>query len=229
MTTLRTRIWPSAELGRRALDEREVRRASASRRDGRRAGPHGAWTSVLLLGQCCSQRWGVRRGNVTRRRARPGCCLASRWSRGTPGARSRRARDRAPRRTPRAAPRAAPPRGRSPRPLPPRLTSAVTAASKSSTLRWRATRPRALAKHAAYPAAKSCSGLVPAPLPPSSRGAASATSRRPSEVTARPSRPEAVAEATYWAVWVAVLTQAPGARRFDWAHNYIVRNLIVRW
>jgi len=53
----------------------------------------------------------------------------------------------------------------------------------------------ALAKHAAYPAAKSCSGLVPAPLPPSCVGMARATSRMPSELTARPSRPLAVADA----------------------------------
>src|SRR5204862_3164409 len=75
-----------------------------------------------------------------------------------------------------------------------------TAASVTSTLNRRPTRPRALAKQAAYPAAKSCSGLVPAPLPPSSVGGARVTASLPSELMALPSRPPvAVAIAVYCA------------------------------
>jgi hypothetical protein len=47
-----------------------------------------------------------------------------------------------------------------------------------------------LKKHAAYPAANNCSGLVPRlPAPPSSLGVVSRTSSTPSDGTARPSRP----------------------------------------
>ncbi len=69
----------------------------------------------------------------------------------------------------------------------------VTAASLTSTFACRPTRPRALPKQAAYPAANSCSGLVPWPFPPISTGTPSARSSVPSELTVRPSRP-----------WVAV-------------------------
>src|SRR5690606_25563928 len=61
---------------------------------------------------------------------------------------------------------------------PPMPTSAVTETSRTSWPVPRATAPMALAKQAAYPAANSCSGLVPCPLPPISRGIARVTSRR---------------------------------------------------
>ncbi|CAM5310307.1 hypothetical protein SCALM49S_09599 [Streptomyces californicus] len=51
-------------------------------------------------------------------------------------------------------------------------TSAVTEASLVSILILRPTDAIALAKQAAYPAAKSCSGSVPLPLPPSAGGMA---------------------------------------------------------
>ncbi|SKW40674.1 Uncharacterised protein [Mycobacteroides abscessus subsp. abscessus] len=44
--------------------------------------------------------------------------------------------------------------------------------------------------------AKSCSGLVPLPLPPISLGMASSRSSRPSEVRPLPSRPSPVTNAS---------------------------------
>src|SRR5688572_21464649 len=64
-----------------------------------------------------------------------------------------------------------------------------------ATLRWLAASPMALMKQADQPAANSCSGLVPPPVPP---GADSLTSRRPSELREAPSRPPVV---WAWAVY----------------------------
>src|SRR5258708_22096635 len=47
----------------------------------------------------------------------------------------------------------------------------------------------AFSKQAAYPPAKSCSGLVASPLPPSAPGSASLRSSRPSSLRIEPSRP----------------------------------------
>src|SRR6266478_5767882 len=47
----------------------------------------------------------------------------------------------------------------------------------------------AFSKQAAYPPAKSCSGLVASPLPPSARGSASLRSSRPSSLRIEPCRP----------------------------------------
>ncbi len=65
-----------------------------------------------------------------------------------------------------------------PKPSPslPMETSEVTETSLVSTFISRATAAIALAKQAAYPAAKSCSGLVPLPLPPRAGGRASGRS-----------------------------------------------------
>jgi hypothetical protein len=72
--------------------------------------------------------------------------------------------------------------------------SAVTEIAPVAILASRPTTPSVLVKQEAQPAAKSCSGLVPAPFPPSAGGNARRTSSFSSELTARPSRP--VAETT---------------------------------
>src|SRR5258707_15644624 len=59
-----------------------------------------------------------------------------------------------------------------------------------------------LRKHAAYPAAKSCSGLLPARLPPNSFVLASWTSKEPSVVAARPSRPPDAIALVAWRILI---------------------------
>ena len=74
-----------------------------------------------------------------------------------------------------------------------------TSAGKA-TFSFRATNFNAPKKQAEYPAAKSCSGLVPAsPFPPNSLGVVNFTSKTLSEEMALPSRPP-VAVAVDW-VW----------------------------
>src|SRR3954466_11140993 len=87
------------------------------------------------------------------------------------------------------------------RPLPsaPMSTRAVTVApsTTASSPSRRAEERIALAKQAAYPAAKSCSGLVPSPPgPPIDSGVVILRSSTPSSVRERPLRPWSVAVAT---------------------------------
>src|ERR1700730_14352245 len=74
-----------------------------------------------------------------------------------------------------------------------RLRSIVATTSMSSSAKRcsasRLTRRSAFAKQAAYPPAKSCSGLVASRLPPSARGSASLRSSRPSSLRIEPGRP----------------------------------------
>ena len=86
-----------------------------------------------------------------------------------------------------------------PPPIAPMSTSAVTVAPATASSRpsRRATLRIALAKQAAYPAAKSCSGFEPSPPgPPRDSGIESWTSILPSSVRVRPLRPPSVAVAT---------------------------------
>ena len=166
---------------------------------GQPTGREPSWTSrgldsVHLLGQCFSERWARQRRGGHSTTSCTGCCLASRWSRGTPGARSRRAHDPAPRRAlgqlnvqhHREAEALAP--------LPLRLTSAVTAASKSRPCAG-ARRAESAGEARGIPRGKELLGVGACPLPPSSRGAA--TRRRGGRRSDGASlRPEAVAEAT---------------------------------
>ena len=62
------------------------------------------------------------------------------------------------------------------------ITLESIATSSASTLWRRATALSALSKQAAYPIAKSCSGLAPPPSPPISVGARRSTSSAPSDV-----------------------------------------------
>ena len=73
----------------------------------------------------------------------------------------------------------------------PMPTSADTVDSPGSSLARRATIRSALWKHAEYPAANSCSGLVPLPSPPIS-AAGRSRSRRWSDETTWPLRPSPV-------------------------------------
>jgi hypothetical protein len=92
-------------------------------------------------------------------------------------------------------------------PLRPIPTRAVTDDSFSRVLLSRATRRSALSKHAAYPAAKSCSGLVASPPgPPSSLGCARRRLRTPSEERTCPIRPPfAVTSARREPAWLQPL------------------------
>src|SRR3954449_4980032 len=75
-------------------------------------------------------------------------------------------------------------------------TRAPTEESPSSTLSLRAIVCSAEWKHAAYPAANSCSGFEPSPLPPMSFGVARSRSTRPSDVRTWPLRPAPVDSAS---------------------------------
>src|SRR5689334_15662886 len=94
-------------------------------------------------------------------------------------------------------------------------TSAVTVERPRSTPALRAASPMALWKHAAYPAANSCSGFVAPPGPPICVGAASARSSTPSSLVAEPWRPPVtVTRAVYTEVAeVCVMSSPAPARR----------------
>src|SRR5271170_6936865 len=78
-------------------------------------------------------------------------------------------------------------------PVSSRLRSILAATPISSLAkRWPASRltwRSAFSKQAAYPPAKSCSGLVASPLPPRARGSASSRASRPSSLRIEPWRP----------------------------------------
>ena len=66
------------------------------------------------------------------------------------------------------------------------VTSVLSAAATNFIAEW---------KHAAYPAAKSCSGLVAPPGPPMATGTRTSTSSTPSSDALWPLRPSPVAVA----------------------------------
>src|SRR5665213_2207575 len=90
----------------------------------------------------------------------------------------------------------------------PMETLAVTVEPLVSTFLRLDTTPSALWKQAAYPAANSCSGLVPPPCPPMASGTRTSTSNTPSLLRACPSRPPVVLASAVYSTLFSVVTMA---------------------